>query len=261
VVARTEEQRIAQMASFSPWLITVLPQVVAAIILILVGLWLARWVERVVINFLDHHQVLDLTFRGVITSLVRYSILLLAVTAALQQIGVQTTSILAAVGAILVAVGLALQGTLSNLAAGVMLLWLRPFRVGDAIETTSVVGTITNVGLFATEILRTDGVYVFAPNSDLWSKPLSNLSRMPSRLIEIKLSIKKGGDIEVARQRLLQTATAEASVHRTPPPTVVVSTVTETAVVLSLNAWVDAAHFRQTCYKLAERAAGALADL
>jgi len=249
------------MVDFSSWPVAVLPQVVAAIILILLGLWVARVLERIITNFLDRHQVLDLTFRGVITALVRYSILVLAVIAALQQLGIQTTSILAAVGAILVAVGLALQGTLSNLAAGVMLLWLRPFRVGDAIETASVAGTITDVGLFATEIRRPDGVYVFTPNSDLWNKPLSNLSRMPSRMIDLKLSIKKGSDIEVARQRLLQTARAEALVHKTPPPAVVVSAVTETSVVLSLNAWIDTSRFREASFDLAERAAVSLADL
>jgi small conductance mechanosensitive channel len=250
------------MVDLSSWLVALLPQVIVAIILILVGLWVARGLERVVTSFLDHHQVLDLTFRGVITALVRYSILLLAVIAALQQLGIQTTSILAAVGALFVAVGLALQGTLSNLAAGVMLLWLRPFRVGDQIETASVAGSIRDVGLFATEILRTDGVYVFTPNSDLWSKPLFNLSRMPSRMIELKLSIKKGSDIELARRRLLEAArAADGIVHKAPAPAVVVSAVTETGVVLSLNAWIDTSHFRQASYDLTERAAVSLADL
>ena len=249
------------MVDLSSWLVALLPQVIVAIILILVGLWAARGLERIVNSLLDHHQVLDLTFRGVIITLVRYSILLLATIAALQQLGIQTTSILAAVGALFVAVGLALQGTLSNLAAGVMLLWLRPFRVGEQIESASVAGTIRDVGLFATEILRTDGVYVFTPNSDLWSKPLSNLSRMPSRMIELKLSIKKGSDIDVARRRLLQVANAEEIVHKAPAPAVVVSAVTETSVVLSLNAWIDTSHFRQASSNLAERAAVSLADM
>jgi small conductance mechanosensitive channel len=249
------------MVDVSSWLLAVVPQVVAAIVLMLLGLWAARGLERVVTKLLDQHQVLDLTFRGVISALIRYSILLLATIAALQQLGIQTTSILAAVGALLVAVGLALQGTLSNLAAGVMLLWLRPFRVADQIETASVAGTITDVGLFATEILRADGVYVFTPNSDLWNKPLFNLSRMPSRMIELKLAIKKGSDIDVARQRLLQAATAGDVLHKTPAPAVVVAAVTETSVVLSLNAWIDTSRFRQASHDLAERAAVSLADL
>ena len=248
------------MVDLSSWM-AVLPQVVTALTLILLGLWLARRVEHVLANLLDQHQVLDLTFRGVLTALARYSILLLALIAALQQLGIQTTSILAAVGAIFVAIGLALQGTLSNLAAGVMLLWLRPFRVGDAIETASVAGTVTDVGLFATEIRRSDGVYVFTPNTDLWSKPLANLSRMPSRLIDLSLTIKKGSDIQAARDLLLAAAAAEEVVHKIPAPTVVVSAVTESGIVLSLNAWVDTSHFRQAWHELAERAGTSLANL
>ena len=155
------------------WTIAVLPQVAAALALLIAGAWIARWAERSLTRIFEHHRVLDPTFRGVLTSLIRYSILLLAAVAALQQLGIQTASILAAVGAVLLAVGLALQGTLSNIAAGLMLLWLRPFRVGDTIETASVAGTVSEVGLFATEVLRGDGVYVFVPNSDLWNKPVS----------------------------------------------------------------------------------------
>jgi small conductance mechanosensitive channel len=249
------------MADFSNWLVAVLPQILVAAVLMLFGLWLARWLVRVLTEFFDRHHVLDPTFRGVFSALVRYSILLLALTAAMQQLGIQTTSILAAIGAILVAVGLALQGTLANLAAGVMLLWLRPFRVGDAIETASVTGTVTEVGLFATEILRPDGVYVFTPNAELWTKPLSNLSRMPSRLLELKLTIKRSSDIEAARQRLLQVVAAAQAVHKTPAATVTLSALTETAIVLSLSVWVDAARFRQTSCELAERAAVCVADL
>jgi small conductance mechanosensitive channel len=245
----------------SPWITAVAPQVIAAIVMLFAGLWLARWLEGALTDFLDRHRLVDPTFRGVLTALVRYSILLLVLTAALQQLGLQATSILAVVGAVFVAIGLALQGTLSNLAAGVMLLWLRPFRVGDMIETASVAGTITDVGLFATEILRADGVYVFTPNTDLWIKPLSNLSRMPTRLVELRLTISKDIDIQSARDRLLAVIASHEFVHKNPPPTIVVSSITESGVVLLLNAWVDTLRFRQASADLAERAAAALAEL
>jgi small conductance mechanosensitive channel len=102
------------MTDLWSWFIALLPQVIGAAVLLLAGLWLARWVERVLTRLFDQHRLLDLTFRGVLATLVRYSILLLAVIAALQQLGIQTTSILAAIGAIFVAIALALQGTLSN---------------------------------------------------------------------------------------------------------------------------------------------------
>jgi small conductance mechanosensitive channel len=210
---------------------------------------------------LEHHRVLDLTFRGVLTAVVRYSIILLTLIAALQQLGFQTTSILAATGAVLVAIGLSLQGTLANIAAGLFLLWLRPFRVGDAIETATIAGVVQDVGLFATEINRSDGVYVFVPNSDLWNKPISNLSRMPTRMIELKLPIKKATNIQSARERLLTLASSEKLIKKVPIPTVLVSAVTETGIFLTLNAWVDTVNFRRLSLELAERAATSLADL
>ena len=142
-----------------------------------------------------------------------------------------------------------------------MLLWLRPFRVGDAIETGSVAGIVSEVGLFATEIHRADGVYVFVPNSDLWNKPVSNLSRMPTRMIELKFTIKKPANIQSARDRLLAIATSEEAVRKAPPPTVRIVSVTEAGVVLALNAWVDAGSFQQAMSRLAERVAAAVADL
>jgi small conductance mechanosensitive channel len=247
------------MSELPSWLAVLLPQVIAALLLAIAGLWLARLGESALARFLDRHRLLEPTFRGILTALVRYSILMLAVIAALQQLGIQTTSILAAVGAVFVAIGLALQGTLSNFAAGVMLLWLRPFRIGDAIESASVSGTVTNVGFFATEIQRSDGVYVVAPNSDLWTKPLSNLSRMPSRMIELKVPLKRDTDIRAVRDQLLAIAQSHEIVHKTPAPTVFVSGMTEGGVVLSLIVWVDTPRFGQTSHELAERAAISLA--
>jgi small conductance mechanosensitive channel len=242
-------------------MLAVVPQIVAAVLFLIAGFWLARWAERATTKLLDRHRLLDLTFRGVLTAFVRYSILLIAVVAALQQIGFQTSSILAGVGGILVAIGLALQGTLSNLAAGLMLLWLRPFRVGETIETASVSGTVTEIGLFATEIRRADGVYVFVPNTDLWNKPVSNVSRMPARMVELKFAIKRTSDVGTARERLLALAAAEDAVHKTPAPIVFVSGVSETAIILSLTAWVDTGRFQHISHDLAERATAALMDL
>ena len=161
----------------------------------------------------------------------------------------------------LLAVGLALQGTLSNIAAGLMLLWLRPFRVGDTIETASVAGTVSEVGLFATEILRGDGVYVFVPNSDLWNKPVSNFSRMPTRMIGLTFTIRKPANIQSARDHLLSAAASTEPVRKNPPATVHIVGATEAGVVLALNAWVGTANFRQASSQLAERAAAAIADL
>jgi small conductance mechanosensitive channel len=258
---RTGVQRAASVTDLRPFALTVLVPLFTALILLAAGIGIARWAERSISRFLEHHRVLDPTFRGVVNALVRYAIILVAVIAALQQIGIQTTSILAALGAVVVAVGLALQGTLSNIAAGIMLLWLRPFRVGDAIETSSVAGTVADVGLFATEVHRADGVYVFVPNSDLWSRPVANLSRMPARMIELKFTIKKATNITSAREGLISAAAAVEGVRKEPAPQVKVISVTEAGVVLSLTAWAEAGVYAQALSQLAERSAAGVAEL
>lgn len=246
------------MPDLTDWAVAVLPKVIVALLILAVGVWLARWAVRAFLRLLEHHRVVDPTFRGVLTALVRYSILLLAALAALQQLGLQTTSMLAALGAVLVAVGLALQGTLSNLAAGLMLLWLRPFRVGDSIETSTVSGEVTEVGLFATEVRRLDGVYVFVPNTDLWSKPLANVSRMPSRMLVLRLPLKRSDDLHAVRERLLAIAASNRQAREHPPPVVDVAEWTEAGPVLALRVWVETAAFRQVLVQLSEGVSAAL---
>src|SRR5207248_2549441 len=135
---------------------------------------------------------------------------------------IQTASILAALGAAGLAVGLALQGTLSNIAAGLMLLWLRPFRAGDYIETATVAGTVRDLGLFGTEIDTFDGVYRFVPNSEIWNKPLLNHTRNPVRMVGLTIGISAAGDPVKAEAILIELFQAGSGILAEPPPEVFV---------------------------------------
>ncbi len=126
--------------------------------------------------------------------------LILVLVAALSQLGIQTTTLIAAVGAIGLAIGLALQSTLSNIAAGIMLLWLRPFSMGAFIESGDNSGTVDDVGLFATTLMRVDGVYVFVPNSQLWNNKITNYSKKAKRMLREVFTISYDDDIQKARQ-------------------------------------------------------------
>jgi small conductance mechanosensitive channel len=249
------------LVDLGAWASATLPHVLAAALLLIAGLWIGNWAGRTIAHVLERQVWLDLTFRGIVSTLVRYAIILVAVIAALQQLGFETTSIIAGLGAILIAVGLALQGTLSNIAAGLLLLWLRPFRVGDLIETATVAGTVKDVGLFATEVIRADGVYLFVPNSELWSKPLANPSRMPARMVEVRFTIKKPSEVPLARERLLALAAAEELVDKQPPPVVLATAITDVGVVISLNVWTAPANHRRLAALLAEGGAAGLAEL
>jgi small conductance mechanosensitive channel len=223
------------------WAATALPNLVASALLLCAGWWFAGWAERTVIRLLDVR--IEATLRTVIASLVRYTILVFVLVAVLSQLGIQTTSLLAALGAIGLAIALALQGTLANIAAGIMLLWLRPFKVGDYIDAGGVAGTLKEVGIFACHIDTWDGVFQFVPNSELWNKRLVNYSRLPTRLVDLQFSIAYDNPIARGRDVLMTVAASDDRVHRDPAPNVFVAELGESAVVLGLRVWTDTSEY------------------
>ena len=130
-----------------------------------------------------------------------------------------------------------MQGTLSNIAAGMMLLWLRPFRVGDYIDTGSVAGTVKELGLFATELHSWDGIYQFVPNSELWNKKLINYSRLPTRLNDLAFGVDYDDDLDKGMEALLAAAGDDKRVMSDPAPQVFVDQLGDSAVVLRLRVW------------------------
>lgn len=240
------------------WAAVALPSLLSAIVLLIVGWWLAGRAERGVRLLLGRQSQIDITLSGVLASLVRYAILILVVVAVLGQLGIQTTSILAALGAAGLAIGLAMQGTLSNIAAGMMLLWLRPFRIGDFIDNGNVSGTVTDVGLFASELRTYDGVYIFMPNSDLWNRRLINYSRMPTRMVDLKFGVAYGDDIAAGKQTLLAMVADEKMVNAQPEPLVFVDELADSAVVLRLRCWTANADYWTVVRAFNERGKAAL---
>ena len=130
------------------WAVVALPNLIAAVLIFLVGWWLAGRVEKGVRSLLSSQTRMDKTLVSLLARIARYVIILILVIAGLSQLGIETTSVIAALGAIGLAIGLALQSTLANIAAGVMLLWLRPFNVGDLIKVDGELGTVQELGLF-----------------------------------------------------------------------------------------------------------------
>ena len=171
----THLDRLAEVAW--TWAAAFLPRLVAAVLILVIGTIVARWVSRAVYDISQRTTHIDPTLRPVLASMIRYAVLILVLIVALGQGGIQTASLLAVVGAAGLAIGLALQGALSNFAGGLMLLWLRPFRIGDFIEVGAIAGTVREMGLFACHLETFDGMFLFAPNSAIWNTPLKNHTR------------------------------------------------------------------------------------
>ena len=213
-----------------------------AIILLAVGYIAAGLAEKWLLAGLKRVRGFDETLRIFFSKVLRYAILVLVGVTVLAQFGVQTASIIAALGAAGLAIGLALQGTLQNIASGIMLLVLRPFRVGEYIMVGNLAGTVLEIGLFATELRTWDGLYVMAPNNQLWNSAVTNYSRNPRRLDECSVRITYDDDIGLALKTLSSLAEVEKRILKDPAPIAYVKELSESAVVVVLRYWTTSAN-------------------
>ncbi len=227
--------------------------ILGALILLILGWALAGFISRWAYEGLARIHGIDETLARFFTNVLHYALLILVFITVLGQFGVQTASIIATLGAAGLAIGLALQGTLQNIAAGIMLLVLRPFRVGEYIETGAVTGTVKEIGLFATELRTSDGLYRLAPNSTLWNTPITNYSREATRQHQLAIGIASPNDLELALDTLLDLAKAEPRVEKRPEPQVFVVSLGAT-VSITLQYWVRTGDWANVSREMVRRA-------
>jgi small conductance mechanosensitive channel len=180
------QELMVNMQAVLPLIVTNALSALGAIVILLIGLWLSGKADQLVVRVLSRTPHFDPTLKSFFGSLARYLILTVTLLAVLSQFGIQTTSLVAVIGAASLAVGLALQGTLSNLAAGIMLLIFRPFRVGHKVQVGGSLGTVKELSLFWTELVTDDKVQIIVPNGGVWGQPLRNFTsirrlHMPAR--------------------------------------------------------------------------------
>jgi small conductance mechanosensitive channel len=216
------------------WTLAFAPRLLAAIIILVVGLVAASRIARGSDRLLGGVHRLDPTIRPFITAAVQYGILIIVLLLVLGQLGIQTTSLLAVLGAAGLAIGLSLQATLSNIAAGLMLLWLRPFEIGDYVEVGTVAGTVETTGLFACLVRNFDGARMFVPNSVLWNVALRNHSRAALRLIALSVTIAPEADPEQAADLIARLE----MVDRQNAPVVYLDSFDAGGAVLGCRVWV-----------------------
>ena len=217
--------------------------VIGAIAVLVVGWILAGWASRAVHKGLSKLEKVDVTLRGFLASLTRYLVLIFTVVAVLNRFGVQTTSIIAVLGAASLAIGLALQGTLSNVAAGVMLLFFRPFKVGDYVEAGGLAGTVKAITLFVTELSTPDNVQILAPNSQIWGSAVKNYSFHETRRVDLVLGIGYEDDVDKAIGVVEALAKADGRVLDDPAPMVVVGELADNSVNLVIRVWCQAGDY------------------
>ena len=210
-------------------------QVLGATLILIIGFYFAGKLSKISRKNLSRIKKIDPLIVPIIGNIIRYGIIIITIIAVLGQFGVQTTSIIAVLGAAGLAIGLALQGTLSNVAAGVMLLLLRPFNTGDWVETGDVSGSIKEVGLFTTIIDTFDNVYVSIPNSSIWNSTIINHSHYETRRIDVDIGIHYDTDLDLASKTLLKLADDERVLNKPKEPQFLVMKFDVSAIVVRLR--------------------------
>ena len=217
--------------------------IVGAVVVLIVGWTLAGVISRAVAAGLAKTGRVDETLRLFFCSLVRYLVIVVTVIAVLGMFGIETTSLVAVLGAASLAIGLALQGTLQDIAAGVMLLMFRPFKVGDFIEANGGTGTVKSISLFTTELATADNVQIIAPNSSMWGGTVKNYSHHSTRRVDLVFGISYDDDIGEAMDVIRGVVEADPRAHQNPAIFLAVSNLGDSSVDLTLRVWCEAGDY------------------
>jgi small conductance mechanosensitive channel len=211
--------------------------VIAAILIFLIGKWLAGVVSRLTEKLILKGNG-DNTLASFVKHLTYIGLLVIVIIAAISKLGVQTTSLIAIIGAAGLAVGLALQGSLANFAAGLMLVIFRPFKVGDLIEAGGTLGTVVEIQIFNTVINALDNRRVIIPNAKVTGDNIINLSSIENRRVDLVFGISYSDDIKKAKESLESVVAADSRILKDPAPTVAVSELADSSVNLVCRPWV-----------------------
>lgn len=218
----------------------------------LIGRALARAVMRALDRVMDRSK-LDISLRKFLGD-VGYAVLLLAVIiAALDTLGIKTTAVLAVLGAAGLAVGLALQGSLSNFAAGVMLIVLRPYKVSDVVVIGKYLGKVDAIKVFNTVLVTADHREITIPNGQIITAPIENLTVLGRRRVDLVISVKHAANLFEVKQLLEGILHGDARIAATPPPAIEVAEIADTAVKLHLRPWTAVEHYDQVATETMER--------
>ncbi|MDR3509395.1 MAG: mechanosensitive ion channel family protein [Caulobacteraceae bacterium] len=228
-----------------------------AIAIIVLTLWASRWlaglVRRAIGRMPLHGGGPDTTLQSFASSFVRWSVLIVGMIAVLQQLGVQATSILAMLGAASLAIGLALQGALSNVAAGVMILLLRPYKIGDFVEINGKMGTVKGLDMFGTRLSDPDNLDIFMPNSKVFGEMIINYASPATRRMELNFRIDYDDDHNLALATLLECVREDKRLLTTPEPWSGMTALAESSVTVTVRAWAPVAIYWDARFDLIKR--------
>ncbi len=227
-------------------------RLVSAVLILYLGRWAVRGGINLFRGFLRRKKV-DETLVSFFSNLLQSVLMVLILIAALAQVGIQTTSLVALLGAAGLAVGLSLQGSLSNFAAGVLIVIFKPFRVGDAIEAAGVLGIVEEIGILTAELRTPDNRKVLVPNSKIMADSIVNYTAKPTRRLDLKVQVSYSDDLQKVRRVLESVLAEEPRLLKDPAPVIGVLELGENGVTFAVRPWVSTADYWPVFFALNQR--------
>src|SRR5690606_774858 len=224
-------------------LLNAIPSIIAAILALIIGLFIIRTVLKIVNKRFEKRNV-DISLRGFLMSIIKFVLYALLLLSIAGNLGFQTTAILGALSGLVLAAGLALQGSLSNFAGGVLILLFRPFEVGDYIENSAgTEGTVEKIDLLYTTLNASNGIKVFSPNGTLANSVIRNFSKISKRRIEFFLTVSYADNIQSIQHVIEDKLAADKRVLKEPKPEIFVKELASNGVVLTIQVWASKANY------------------
>jgi len=230
---------------------SLLGSIVYAIILLVAGFWGGKIIARLLRGVMERRE-LDQALTGFVGNLVNAAVVTIAVIAALNQLGIQTTSLVAIVGAAGLAIGLALKDSLGNFAAGVMILLFKQFKAGDLIEAAGVLGVVESLNIFSTQLKTGDNKTIYVPNGKLVGDNIINYSTKPTRRVDLVIGVSYDADLSHVKSVLHDILAAEERVLKDPEPTIGVLALADNSVNFAVRPWVQSADYWTVYFDLHE---------
>jgi len=221
---------------------TMLGSLAYAIIILAIGFWGAKLITRLIKGLMERREV-DPALTGFVGNLVNAVVITFAVIAALNQLGIQTTSLVAIVGAAGLAIGLALKDSMGNFAAGVMILIFKQFKAGDFIEAAGVTGVVETLNIFSTQLRTADNKTIFVPNGKLVGDNIINYSTKPTRRVDLVIGVSYDADLSHVKSVLEDILASDSRILNDPAPTIGVLALADNSVNFAVRPWVNAADY------------------
>jgi len=230
------------LARFYSNLVDYVPSLISAVIVLILGLLIIKLFRRIVKNLMTKKN-LDPTLLKFVLDVFTWVFRVILFVTVIDQLGVKTTSLMAALGAAGIAIGLALQGSLSNFAGGLLIIMFKPFRVGDYIEAQGQAGTVNSIQIFSTKIITGNNQVIYMPNGALSNGTIKNFSQEPLRRAEIVLGVGYNSDLKQVKQEILNVIGGDPNILREPSPSIDVKSLSDDSIELAVYIWSERAKY------------------